>query len=69
MLQSGDAVDELRGHDLVVAHAHLAGGEDAEVILGEVAEGVHVELHGLLLAAADGSGKRAGGLAGGSKAR
>lgn len=47
-----------------VAHAHLAGGEDAEVILGKVAEGVHVELHGLLLVAADGSGRRAGGRAG-----
>lgn len=63
MLQSGDAVDELRGHDLVVAHAHLAGSEDAEVVLGEVAEGVHVELHGLLLAAADGR-RQAGGMAG-----
>lgn len=32
-----------------VTHAHLDGGEDAEVILGEVAERVHVKLHGLLL--------------------
>lgn len=56
MLQSGDAIDELRGHDLVVAHAHLAGGEDAEVVLGEVAEGVDVELHSLVLAAAQGVG-------------
>ena len=32
-----------------VAHAHLNGGEDAEVVLGEVAQGVHVELHGVLL--------------------
>lgn len=40
----------------MVAHAHLAGGEDAEVVLGEVAEGIHVELHVVLLAAAAGSG-------------
>ena len=32
-----------------VAHAHLDGGEDAEVVLGEVAKGVHVKLHGVLL--------------------
>jgi hypothetical protein len=32
-----------------VAHAHLDDGEDAEVILGEVAKGVHVKLHGVLL--------------------
>ena len=32
-----------------VAHAHLDGGEDAEVVLGEVEKGVHVKLHGVLL--------------------
>lgn len=64
MLQPGDAVDELRGHDLVVAHAHLAGGEDAEVVLGEVAERVHVELHGALLPRSGGGECPAGWLAG-----
>jgi hypothetical protein len=32
-----------------VAHAHLDGGEDAEVLLGEVAKCVHVKLHRLFL--------------------
>ena len=43
-----------------VAHAHLNGGEDAEVVLGEVAQGVHVKLHGvlpLLLKKLQGSGE------------
>ena len=47
-----------------VAHAHLNGGEDAEVVLGEVAQGVHVELHGvlpLLLQPAEATGQWGGG--------
>jgi len=49
MLQSSDPVNKLSWDNLVVAHAHLNGGEDAEVVPGEVAQGVHVELHGVLL--------------------
>jgi hypothetical protein len=32
-----------------IAHAHLNSGEDAEVVLREVAKGVHIKLHGVLL--------------------
>lgn len=44
----------MRGHGAgywgsYVAHAHLDGGEDAEVVLGEVAKGIHVKLHSVLL--------------------
>ena len=43
--KSGDGVDELHGHNLVVLHAHLCRDEHAPCVLLEVAQNVDVKLH------------------------
>ncbi|KAI0565659.1 hypothetical protein FGB62_16g142 [Gracilaria domingensis] len=66
VLEAGDGGNERDGHDLVVAHAHLHGGERAEVIVGEVAQRGRIELHGGGRRAAAGGGGSGDGDGGGS---